>query len=451
MSFRKAEFGLARAATLGVMSLIVVGSARGNPVISLEPVDTQLSANNVAAWWSPIVHNAADGSTYVSYLRTQSNSNNDAVYVARRTPAGVWTTAPTGGQAFPDPGHTQSSIALDGSGRLHVFYGMHGGSIQYRRSNVANSVTGGFTQSQPAAFAGGDYTYPNLTSTPNGDVYLMIRDNPRGRMFRFNNATQVWSSVATFAQQSGTTVYPDQVFAGPDGDVHMIWEWAAGGAQASRHFGSYARYDPTTGNFYRADESAYPGVPLTTATADVYQPLEGAETFTNGVHGVQSAKMALDEAGRPVITYSYSTDGTANDYEHRIAHWDGSSWQRSTVERGPFDIDKSWIAYSDGLLRFYGTLSPGDPLYMGTDDIFLRTSTDFGQTWSSPVAITNGLSVQRPVGVTVDGVDYLYLPDTSRHTLYVASVVMPEPGLLGATVSAGVALACQVRRRRDRR
>lgn len=413
--------------------------------MQIEAVDT-VSDRNVAAWWSPIVHNAADGSTYVAYLK--ADAPRDEVWVARRDSGGEWTHANTGAEAVYDPGHTQASIALDGNGRLHVFSGMHGGSIQYRRSNAAHSVTGGFTNNlQPAAFAGGDYTYPNLTTTPDGDVWMIIRDNRRGRLFRYDHVQQQWSGVSTFAAQSGTTVYPDQVFAGPDGDLHLVWEWAAGQPQASRHYGSYARYAPDTGTFYRADGAAYaPGsLPLTTATSDVFQPLEGAETFAFGVHGVQSAKMALDDQGRPVIAYSYSTDGSAESYEHRLARWTGAAWLRTTVDPGPFDLDKSWVAFSDGVLRYYGTLSPDHPDHTGSDDIFLRISLDYGQTWSDPKAITSGLDVQRPVGVTVGGVDYLYLPDLRQNVLYVAQVAVPEPAV-GLVIAAGGA-AVLLRRR----
>ncbi len=97
------------------------------------------------------------------------------------------------------------------------------------------------------------------------------------------------------------------------------------------------------------------------------------------------------------------------------------------LRQGPFDLDKSWITYSGDSLRFYGTLTPGDQLLGGTDDIFLKTSSDFGATWSDPIAITNGLDIQRPVGITVGNTDYLYLPSISGETLYLGIVSIPEP------------------------
>jgi hypothetical protein len=400
-----------------------------------------MSSRNQAAWWSPIAH--YDGSIYVSYLAP--NSPQDDVVVAKRESADVWTVQDTGFNSRYDLGHTQTSIAFDGHGRMHLFYGMHGDPITYARANQPGTVTGGFQSISPAAFAGGSYTYPNLTTAPNGDVYSIIRNGAQGRLFRFSNASQTWSQLPAFAAQSGTTVYPDHIFADVDGQLHIIWEWAAGGAQGSRHFGSYARFDPATNIYYRANGTPYAGSPITVSSADVYQGLEGGETFTSGVHGVQSAKLTLDDQGHPIIAYSYSLTGTGSGYEHRLARWTGSEWIRSTITPGPFGTDKSWVAFSDGVLRYYGTLSPSDPLHTGRDDIFVRLSTDYGDTWSDPIAVTQGLNVQRPVGITVGNTDYLYLPAASGGQMYVAvvQVHVPEPA---TAILGSFALFCFVSR-----
>jgi hypothetical protein len=396
--------------------------------IQIETVGA-MSPRNQAAWWSPIVHR--DGAVYVSYLATASPQDN--VFVAKRTAPNMWTVRDTGFDAVYDVGHTQTSLAIDGQGYLHLFYGMHNNPIRYAQSNQPLSVTNGFQSVSPSVFSGGAYTYPNTATATNGDVYAIIRDQrssysaQQGRLFRFNNSTRAWSELPPFAGQSGTTVYPDHIFADSSGDLHIIWEWAAGGAQGARHYGTYAKYDPDTGKYYRANGVAYSTGPITVSASDIYQGLEGSETFTSGIHGVQSAKMTLDEQGRPMIAYGYSINGTDSGYEHRFARWTGSGWIHNTVTPGPFDIDKSWIAYSNGVLRYYGTLSPSNPLHTGSDDIFLRTSNDFGATWSPPTPITSGKDIQRPVGVTVGNTDYLYLPSISGGQLFFASVNFDPP------------------------
>lgn len=415
---------IARSLLAGIAIWMVADCAAG-AAIEVEHV-AAMSPRNQAAWWSPIAYR--DGAIYVSYL--SPNAPQDDVYVGMRSPNGTWTLRDTGFDAVYDVGHTQTSLAIDGDGYVHLFYGMHGNSIRYARSNQPASVSSGFQSMSPSAFAGGSYTYPNVTTAPNGDLYLIIRDRRSsyvssgqdGRLLRYTDATNTWSALTPFAGQAGATVYPDHVFADDSGQVHILWEWAAGGPQGSRHYGSYARFDSATNKYFRADGTAYAAAPISVGTADIYQGLEGAEVFAANVHGVQAAKMALDEQGRPLIAYSYSLNGTDSGYEHRFARWTGEQWVHSTITAGPFDIDKSWLGYSDGLLRYYGTLSPSDPNHNGHDDIYLRTSADMGATWSAPVPVTVGRDIQRPVGITVGNVDYLYLPSVDSGQLYLATV-----------------------------
>lgn len=395
---------------------------QAEPKVMLEKID-RIDDSNRAAWWSPIAVDPTDDSIFIAYLRPNKfRPKDDDVYVAHRDAVGQWSTYDSGGDAWHDPGHTQASLAIDGDGFIHLFYGMHTGPLRYRRSYVAGNPALGFVQMWPDAMFHGYYTYPNLTTAPNGDIYLGIRDYPDGEFYRYDVKNKKWSFVGHYAREKQTTVYPDHFVADNEGNVHIIWEWAAGGAQAARHKGSYALYNPGDNTFYRADGSAYAGIPIVTETADIFQPLEGGEQFAHGVHGYQSAKMTLDGQNRPIIAYAYSTNQKANGYQFRMARWDGEKWIRQTVVEGPFSLDKPWITMSDGEIRYYGTVSPDDPLHTGSDDIFMRYSKDFGQTWSRPTQITDGLSVQRPVGVTVDGVDYLYLPSMNNQTLYVARV-----------------------------
>ena len=255
------------------------------------------------------------------------------MFVARRAANGTWETRDTGVNAVYDVGHTQTSMAIDGLGYLHVAYGMHNNPMRIVASNQPQNIADGFSVPAPSsisAFAGGAYTYPNLTTAPNGDVYMIVRDqrsaysNQQGRLFCFNNSSRVWGELAPFAGQAGTTVYPDQIIADAAGDLHIIWEWAAGGAQGARHYGSYTRFDPDTNTYYRANGAAYPSGPITVATADIYQGLEGTETFQTNVHGVQSAKMVLDDQGRPLVAYGYSINGTDSGYQHRFVALDGN-------------------------------------------------------------------------------------------------------------------------------
>src|SRR5690606_1572837 len=133
---------------------------------------------------------------------------------------------------------------------------------------------------------------------------------------------------------------------------------------------------------------------ITTANSDTYQPLEAGEQW--GTYGAQSGKITLNEKGQPLIAYGDSTTGQGDGFEHRLATWDGEKWARQTMSEGGMDIEKPWVTFSEGEIRYYNSLSPED------NDIYLRISDDGGLTWSDPQAITEDLSIQRPVGITVN-------------------------------------------------
>jgi hypothetical protein len=117
---------------------------------------------------------------------------------------------------------------------------------------------------------GGRFTYPNATRTPNGDVYLVIRDVPDRRLYRWDNAADAWSRVAIFVSQPDFVVYPDDVVPDAAGNLHIAWEWGFS-ESGLRHLGSYARYEPATGKFFDAAGTVL-ATPIGTSGTAVYQP-----------------------------------------------------------------------------------------------------------------------------------------------------------------------------------
>jgi hypothetical protein len=145
----------------------------------------------------------------------------------------------------------------------------------------------------------------------------------------------VWSLLGTFASQTNTRVYPDDVVVDTAGDVHIIWEWAYGQPRPDRHYGSYIKYETSTGTFKTANGTTV-SAPVNLSTPGIfYQGLESGEVFTsaNVGHGIQSAKLALGSTNRPSIVYRFRTDNSSNgsrDYEVFRIRWNGSSWVDKT-------------------------------------------------------------------------------------------------------------------------
>ena len=284
--------------------------------VGAERVPFGMDASNQAGWWKPI--DEFGGSVYVAYdawggAGLGGPRDRHTVYVARRSPSGTWTRgclpAAGGGCALfmDDPGHRQPTIAVDGDGYIHVFADMHLTGWIYYRSSRPGDPTSMVNRASQMPDLGDPFTYPNATRTPNGDVYLVIRDFADGRLYRWNDAANAWTRVAIFADQAQWFVYPDDIAPDASGNLHIAWEWAFGDG-GLRHLGSYVRYEPATGRFFDAAGQRL-ATPIQTTSTAVYQALVPGERATDNTApsnppGLQTAKLALDPAtGRPMAAY----------------------------------------------------------------------------------------------------------------------------------------------------
>jgi BNR repeat-containing family member len=395
-----------------------------------EQVPYRMDASNQAGWWSPIEER--NGSVYVAYNAWGSSAGNHTVYVARRDPSGAWTRGCLrvgGGCAVyvDDIGHNQPSLSVDGDGYIHVFASMHHNNWRYFRSASPGDPTNMVDRSAEMPDQGGQYTYPNTTSAPNGDVYVIIRAYPNGGFYRWDNATDTWSRVATFAAHPNYVVYPDDVESDASGNLHLAWEWAHGGPNGLRHLGSYMRYEPATGQFFDA-AGAPLAVPVGIDSTAVYQPLEPGESSTSvggptNPAGFQSAKLTVDPAtGYPIAAFRLRpTDG--GNFQVRLAQWDGTAWQRQVVYAGRYTtyaaID---VTLHQGRPRVYyaKTAVPNG------DQAFVSVRQPDGR-WVEDPPLLPGIPIER-LAVDQSGArttDHVYLSAPTQEKLYVRHLQLP--------------------------
>jgi BNR repeat-containing family member len=388
-------------------------------------VPFRMDASNQAGWWKPLEE--YNGSVYMAYnawgdAASGGATDTHTIYVAKRAPDGSWTRGclkDANGicAVYPDDiGHRQPTIAIDGHGYIHVFAAMHQDNWRYWRSGAPGDVTSMIWQGRSMPDQDALVTYPSAGRAANGDVYVIVRTTTSGRLYRWNNATNVWTRIAVFASQSGFSVYPDDVIGDSNGNIHIAWEWASGSAGGLRHRASYLRYSPSTNQFFSA-AGDHVTVPATTATsAAVFQPLEGSEQLTgvgSADPGVQSAKLALNPANnRPLAAYRYKTT-TGGQWTVRLAEWNGSSWQRSVVYAGLYDtfaaIDISM--YGTGTRVYYSKI--GTP----AGNQVHSAERQSGGPWVE-TSLLPGVPVERLSVIRRNNIDYLYLASPSTQKLY---------------------------------
>jgi BNR repeat-containing family member len=398
-----------------------------------EQVPFRMDGSNQAGWWKPI--DEFGGSVYVAYdawggSDLGGSKDKHTVYVARRNSSGTWTRgclpAVGGGCAVftDDIGHRQPSVAVDGDGYIHVFASMHANRWIYYRSSRSGDPTTMVNRSAQMPDQDGGFTYPNVTRAPNGDVYLIIRDNLDGRLYRWDNAANTWSRAAIFAAEAGFVVYPDDIAPDASGNLHIAWEWASGGASGLRHLGSYVRYEPASGRFFDAAGHVL-STPVKTTSTAVYQPLVPGELATDiggstDPPGFQSAKITLDPAtGRPMAAYRMRLTA-GGKFQVRFARWDGAAWRRETVYAGRYTTYAAVdVTVHGGQPRVYYAKT-GVP---SADQAFAAVRQPDGR-WVEDPPLLPGVRIERLAVIRRGGVDWVYLAAPTEMTLYLNRIAL---------------------------
>jgi hypothetical protein len=398
-------------------ALILLIPSPAYAAATITQVPYAMDSSNQAGWWSPLeTYVGGNQYAYMAFNEPGSTAGTHKVAIARRDGSGNWSKLPvmngaTQAEYTDDIGHNQPSMARDGSGRFHVLASMHNNTWRYFRSDTVGGNPTNHSADLPDQGVG--VTYPVMTTAPNGDVYFIARldgsPGRSGRLYRWNNAASTWSRVAIFALSSNRAVYPDDLRFDSAGNLHILWEWGLYPATGFRHELSYLKYLPSTGAFVDHN-GATETLPVTTATADIIQPMTAGEVYGGNDDtgpAVQSAKLTVDGTS-PKVVYRYRT---ATNFVVWYAYISGTSWIRDAVysaAQTTAALDITWHP-TEGKRVYYVVAS-------GADRVFSATKP--GTSWVA-TSVAPGLPIERlAVERDSSGVDVLYLCDITNNRLY---------------------------------
>ncbi|MGD8239961.1 MAG: BNR-4 repeat-containing protein [Armatimonadota bacterium] len=114
-------------------------------------------------------HAVVDGTTAFCAFQ---DAKGRPIVMAYDTEAETWSgPVRASDQGLGDDSHGNPSICIDGSGRLHLFYGCHGGPMRHTRSAKPRDITEWEEQPSPAPKA----TYPQSMRMEDGSIFLFYR------------------------------------------------------------------------------------------------------------------------------------------------------------------------------------------------------------------------------------------------------------------------------------
>ncbi|MHC4658745.1 MAG: BNR repeat-containing protein [Planctomycetota bacterium] len=226
--------------------------------------------------------------------------------------------------------HNGISIAVDGSGTLHVSWDHHCDPLRYCRAVAPGSLK--LTDEMPMTGQNENkVTYPEFYNLPDGDLLFLYRDGGSGRgntmLNRYHVETQKWSSVnhPLIDGQGQRNAYTNQIAIDKQGTWHISWCWRETGDVATNHDICYAR-STDGGKSWRKSTGEKYTLPITTDNAEYACRIPQKSELIN------QTSMTVDSKGRPLIATYWRLEGTEVPQYHLI-YYDGKSWQAVQVSR----------------------------------------------------------------------------------------------------------------------
>lgn len=314
---------------------------------------------NAEGWRRDPITN--DGTTqYVSWW----GHADQQLWLAKRTLGSrSWTTQDTGLAGTPTDVHNALSMAVDGSGRLHVAGDVHNNPLKVWNGSAAGDIA---MASWPltAPVVGGnttleaDSTYPQFVRLTNGDILLFFRagggsGDGQTTLYKWVDASDDWVEVhEALIQDSTASAYLFDPAIDSQGRVHISWCWRETTDPITNHDLCYAYTDDGGTTWRKTDGSAYT-LPITQSNA------EEAWNIAQSVGLLNSQGMCTDSNDRPMICGYWDVNGDGKS-QYSVVYWNGSAWAISTIggETGNYvaanpdtdyyELSTPWIGHKDG-------------------------------------------------------------------------------------------------------
>lgn len=309
-----------------------------------------------------------------------------------------WSEKLIANNTFIDPYHTQASVGLDSTGRVHVAYNMHNMPWQYKVSekpyDIENFVFRGeeisdsaleriayqnktyFPNVSESAIPGSQVTYPAFFNDRKNKLYVTYRyaTKPKqpsflergfaGGIAALDEKDGSWNAIGgevlqtrddvlysgdedahytkPFAYRPVTSVYYMRMWFDKSNEMHLTWSWRVGGSGEEVSDLSYA-HSVDGVNFYKTSGERY-DLPVSMAKAEKINGTASNQRF------YATTSTSTDFSGNPYITIQPNGGHWLTyKYDKKLSRWlepEESVFNASAILT---DDDGNDYAFSPGL------------------------------------------------------------------------------------------------------
>ncbi|MHC4149638.1 MAG: BNR repeat-containing protein [Planctomycetota bacterium] len=266
------------------------------------------------------------GIQYIAFY----DENANVMLAKRKLAATKWQIHKTRYKGNTKDAHNGISIAVDGSGILHMSWDHHCDPLNYCRSVAPGSLE--LTDRMPMTGQNENkVTYPEFYNLQDGDLLFLYRDGSSGNgntmLNRYDVRTQKWSVVQhpLIDGQGQRNAYTNQIAIDKDGNWHISWCWRETGDVATNHDICYAKSTDAGKTWQKSTGEKYI-LPITADNAQyVYRIPQKSEL-------INQTTMTVDSKGRPLTATYWRPQGTTVPQYH-LTYYNGQKWNTTQISR----------------------------------------------------------------------------------------------------------------------
>jgi len=335
-------------------SILIIITAN---LITFLSVSTQSANNDSNPRIVPVAKGWAKNSVNATIFRVNSiTSHGSRQYIAfydangrvvigkRKIGTSDWAIRKTGYKGDPTDAHNGISIAVDGSGILHLAWDHHCEPLRYCRSISPGSLE--LTDEMPMTGQNENkLTYPEFYNLPDGDLLFLYRHGSSGNgdtmLNRYDIETGRWSVVQhpLISGRGQRNAYTNQIAIDEKTHWHISWCWRETGDVATNHDLCYAKSLDGGKTWVKSTGEKY-SLPITASGAEYICRIPQKSELIN------QTSMTVDASSRPLIATYWRPEGAKVPQYHLVYH-DGKTWRKVRLGRRltPFSLSGTGTKY----------------------------------------------------------------------------------------------------------
>jgi len=277
---------------------------------------------------------------YIAYY----DANGRVVLGKRKIGTTNWSIRKTRYKGDPTDAHNGISIAVDGSGIVHMSWDHHCDPLRYCRSTRPGTLE--MTDEMPMTGKNENtLTYPEFYNLPNGELLFLYRNGSSGNgntmLNRYDIETGKWSVVQhpLISGQGQLNAYTNQIAVDEKGCWHISWCWRETGDVATNHDLCYAK-SPDEGKTWAKSTGKKYTLPITAENCECIRRIPQKSELIN------QTSMTVDASGCPLIATYWRPEGTKVP-QYQLVYYDGNNWKTVQVgqRKTPFSLSGAGTKY----------------------------------------------------------------------------------------------------------